>query len=150
MKAATVLLLCATAIGAIAFHPSAASADVVFSTGSQGTSISIGEPTPIYQPVFIEQRNPEWRYREETRFREEARLREERRIAEQRLEERRIAERRERERFEERQEQQRLAERRERERIADRRQNEQRIADRNSSYNSNNYHSLSINKTAKR
>jgi hypothetical protein len=121
MKAPTILLLCATAIGAIAFHPSAASADVVFSTGSQGTSISIGDSRPIYQPVIIEQRNPEWRYREEERLREEHRL------AEQRS------------RLAERQEQQRLAERRERERIAERRQNEQRLANRNSSHNSNIY-----------
>jgi hypothetical protein len=119
MKSPTILLLCATAIGAIAFHPSAASADVVFSTGRQGTSISIGNSRPVYQPVIIEQRNPEWRYREEERLRKEHRL----------------TERRERERLAERQEQQRLAERREREQIVERRQNEERIADRNS----NNY-----------
>jgi hypothetical protein len=87
MKAPTILLLSAAAIGAIAFQPSAASAEVSF-------SLNIG--TPVYQPVIIEQRNPEWRYREEERIREE------RRLAEQR-------------------ENERLAERRERERIADRR-----------------------------
>ncbi|WP_055077022.1 hypothetical protein [Pseudanabaena sp. 'Roaring Creek'] len=89
MKAQTILLLCATALGAIAFHPSAASADVSFSTGSQGTSISIGTP-PVYQPplvieqrpVIVEEHTPEWRRREEMRLREEARLREERRLAE--------------------------------------------------------------------
>lgn len=131
MKALTILLLSATAIGAIAFHPTAASAEVVFSTGSQGTSIRIGDQEPIYQPVIIEQRNPEWRYREEARLREERRLAEQRereRLAE-RQEQQRLAERRERERFAERQEQQRLAESRERE----------RIAERNLSHNSNNY-----------
>lgn len=43
MKAPTILLLCATTIGAIAFHPPAASAEVVFSTGSQGTIAILNE-----------------------------------------------------------------------------------------------------------
>ena len=89
MKAPTILLLCATAISAIAFHPSAASADVSFSTGSQGTSISIGAPVPVYQPpvviqqplAFVQPYTPEWRQREEIRLREEARLREEHHLA---------------------------------------------------------------------
>jgi hypothetical protein len=103
VKASTILLLCAAAIGAIAFHPSAASADIDFNIGSQGTSVCLGScnPAPDYQapvvieqrPVIVEEHTPEWRQREEWRRREEIRLGEERRYREEaRLrEERRLA-----------------------------------------------------------
>ena len=121
MKAQTILLLCAAAIGAIAFHPSAASADIDFSIGSQGTSVCLGScnPVPVYQPVIIEQRNSESRYREEERIREEHRLAENR-------ERERFAEQRQRERFAD----QRQREQRTNERFADQRQREQRTDER--------------------
>lgn len=84
MKTQTILLMCAAAIGAIAFHPSAASADVSFNTGRQGTSVCLGScnSTPYYQapvvikqrPVIVEEHTPEWRWREEARLREERRF----------------------------------------------------------------------------
>ncbi len=124
MRVSTIVLLCVTAVGAIAFNPKAASADIDFSTGSQGTSIRIGDPAPVYQPVVVEHRNSESRYREEEYIREEHRL----------------AENRERERFAD----QRQREQRTNERFADQRQLEHRTDERHATqtsshvYNSNN------------
>jgi len=113
MKITTLLLICTTAIGAIALQPNAASADVSLSTGNQGTSISIRSSEPAYQnrvivqprPVIIEQKSPEWKRREE------ARIKEARRIAERRQELRQQESRRAAQRPNERKAEIRLAQR---------------------------------------